>query len=103
MTAFEYAYEPPKIQQALGLSFDRDGLLASKRMSTGQRRGLIYLLGVIKDKTPNTRSPELRVRSSEHDQFVEQLRRVVAGESSTSGDTQAGTDGARNGGVVRTA
>jgi hypothetical protein len=99
MTAFEYAYEPPKVQQVLGLNFDRDGLLASKRMTTEQRRGLMYLLGRFRDKTLNTRSPELRVKSSQHDQFVEQLRRVVTGESGASGNPQAGadTDGPRNG------
>ena len=48
----------------------------------------MYLLGRFKAKTLNTRSPELKARSSEHDAFVEQLRRVVAGEADAS--TSAG-------------
>ena len=88
MTLFEYAYEPPKIQKVLGLAFDKDGLLTSKRMSKGQRRGLMYLLERFKAGTLNTRSPELKAKSSEHDPFVEQLRRVVAGEADTSMDTE---------------
>jgi len=42
MTSFEYAYELPKIRETLGLNFGKDGLLESKRMNAGQRRGLIY-------------------------------------------------------------
>jgi hypothetical protein len=84
MTAFEYAYEPPKIQQALGLSFDRDGLLASKRLSDGQRRGVMYLLECFRAGTLNTRSPELRAKSDQHEPFAEQLRRLVAGEAGDS-------------------
>ena len=43
-------------------------------MSAGQRRGLMYLLGLFKDKKLNTRSPELRASSGAHDPFVEELR-----------------------------
>jgi hypothetical protein len=83
MTSFEYAYERPKIQQVLGLSFDENGRLASKRIGEGQCRGLMYLLARFKDGTLNTRSPELKAKSSEHDSFAEQLRRVV-GEAGAS-------------------
>jgi hypothetical protein len=62
MTSLEYAYEPRKIQEILGLAFDKDGLLTSRRLTEGQRRGLIYLLRRFKDGTLNTRSPELKAR-----------------------------------------
>ncbi len=91
MTSFEYAYELPKIQQVLGLVFNRDGRLTSKRMNEGQRRGLTYLLAQFKDKTLNTRSPELKAKSPEHDPFVEHLRRVVAGEATTAGERDDAT------------
>jgi hypothetical protein len=81
MSSLEYAYAKPKIQHALGLAFNKDGLLASKRMSEGQRIGLMYLLGRFKGKTLHTRSPELMVRSSEHEQFAEELRRLVTGDA----------------------
>jgi len=97
MTTFEYAYERPKIQEALGLKFSKDGLLASKRMSKGQRRGLMYLLQRFQAKTLNTRSPELREKSAEHEPFVEELRRVVAGEAAS--DTNAHGGGADAGGT----
>lgn len=80
MTSLEYAYDQPKIQRVLGLAFDKDGLLASKRMSDEQCRGLFYLLERFRAKTLNTRSPELKARSSEHEPFVEKLRLVVAGD-----------------------
>jgi hypothetical protein len=86
MTSLEYAYDLPKIQQALGLAFSKDGLLESKRISEGQRRGLMYLLGRFKDGTLNTRSPELKAKSKEHDPFAEQLRQLVAGEAEDAFD-----------------
>lgn len=101
MTAFEYAYDLPKIQGALGLQFDRDGRLVSKRLSAGQRSGLIYLLERFRDKTLNTRSGELKARSAQHDPFVELLRRVVDGGQVASGDagsTASGSSGGRSGG-----
>lgn len=81
MTTFEYAYERPRIQQVLSLEFNRDGLLESKRLNDSQCRGLMYLLERFKAGTLNTRSPELKARSSEHEVLVEQLRRVVASET----------------------
>ncbi|RZT81199.1 hypothetical protein EV382_4473 [Micromonospora violae] len=90
MTAFEYAYELPKIRQALGLNFNKDGLLASKKLSEGQRRGLIYLLGEFRAKRLNTRSPELKSSKDEHDTFVDQLRQLVGVvETGTSDATGA--------------
>ncbi len=51
MTSFEYAYAKPKIQEALGLRFSRDGLLESKRLTRGQQRGLLYLLARFKENS----------------------------------------------------
>ena len=56
MSSLEYAYAKPKIQQALGLVFSKDGLLPSTHVSDGQRRALMYLLGLFKDKKLDTRS-----------------------------------------------
>lgn len=97
MTSLEYAYERQKIQAALGLEFDRDGLLVSKRLTESQRRGLMYLLGRFKDGTLNTRSTELKARSNEHENLVEHLRQVVDGgqeasdRSVRSGESDRGT------------
>jgi hypothetical protein len=73
VSSLEYAYGKPKIQQALGLAFSKDGLLPFTQVSEGQRRALMYLLGRFKDKTLDTRSPELMTRSSEHDRLVVRL------------------------------
>ncbi|MCW2138836.1 hypothetical protein BXY51_003385 [Actinoplanes cyaneus] len=86
MTAFEYAYDLPKVQQALGLSFNKDGLLASKRLSAGQRRGLQYLLGRFKARTLNTRSAELQRAKPEHETFAKELARIVAGNNDDAAD-----------------
>lgn len=99
MTSFEYAYELPQIRQVLGLEFGKDGLLASKRLSAGQRRGLIYLLERFKAGTLNTRSAELRAKSDQHGPFVEQLRRVVTGK--TEATTTAEHDGTASAGSGR--
>lgn len=93
MTSFEYAYERPKIQQVLGLTFGKDGLLTSRRVSDAQSRGLIYLLERFKAGTLNTRSPELKEKSSAHDPFVEQLRQVVAGEVNSATPANPQDDG----------
>lgn len=81
MTVFEYAYSRKRIQSALGLVFTQDGLLVSKEISDGQKRGLIYLLQRFKEKSLNTRSPELMEKNAkEHEAFAELLRRIVAGD-----------------------
>lgn len=80
MTAFEYAYRPKTLRAALGLQFDRDGLLASKKLSVGQRRAITYILQRLRDRTLNTRSPELIAKYDEHEEFVELLRDMVAGQ-----------------------
>lgn len=98
MTSFEYAYELPRIRGVLGLEFSKDGLLTSKRLSAGQRRGLIYLLARFKAGTLNTRSAELRAKSDQHGPFVEQLQRVVTGKTGTATIVENdGTDSAGNG------
>lgn len=90
MTSLEYAYERPKIQDALGLHFQDNGLLENKRPSAGQTRGLVYLLGQIRSGRINTRSPELRAKAPEHDAFVAQLQAVVAGRPARSVDPDGG-------------
>lgn len=82
MTTFEYAYTPKKIHSALGLEFTKDGLLTSRQITAGQRRGLLYLLKRFKDNTLNTRSPELIAKNTEqHEKLAELLRGIVAGDS----------------------
>ena len=88
MTSLEYAYELPKIRQVLGLKFTKYGLLTSRRISAGQRHGLIYLLERFRARTLNTRSLELKAKNSAHDPFVEQLRQVVAGEADAASDAE---------------
>lgn len=95
MSSLEYAYESPKIQKTLGLSFDKDGFLSSKQMDAGQQRGLMYLLGRFKAGTLNTRSLEFKPKSDQHEPFVELLRRIVAGEGAVT-DAFNGSSGARN-------
>jgi len=81
MSSLEYAYGKPKIQQALGLVFSKDGILPISQVSEGQRRALMYLLERFKDKTLDTRSPELMTRNKEHEALVAELARLVAGDS----------------------
>lgn len=86
MSSLEYAYSKPKIQQALGMVFTKDGLLPSTQVSEGQRRALMYLLGRFRDKSLDTRSLELMIKSPAHVDFAEELARMAAGEADSSGD-----------------
>lgn len=89
MTSFEYAYERPRIQAALGISFDSQGLLTSTKLSADARRGMMYLLQRFKDGTLNTRSAELKERNPAHPIFVEEeLKPVISGEAETTSDTE---------------
>jgi hypothetical protein len=94
MSSLEYAYAKPKIQQALGLVFSKDGLLPSTHVSDGQHRALMYLLGLFRDNRLDTRSPELRASSDQHDAFAEELRRLVDGSVANSTPTGPGASGA---------
>ena len=94
MSSLEYAYAKPKIQQALGLVFSKNGLLPSTHVSDGQRRALMYLLGLFRDKRLDTRSPELRASSDLHDAFAEELRRLVDGSVADTAPAGPGASGA---------
>ncbi|GAA1546751.1 hypothetical protein GCM10009827_078660 [Dactylosporangium maewongense] len=92
MTSFEYAYDLPRVQQLLGLSFGKDGLLASKQLTDGQRRGLEHLLRRFQAKTLNTRSLELRVSGTKADQFIVELQRWVDGEVDEASEIEDSSD-----------
>jgi hypothetical protein len=90
MTSLEYAYDRPKICAVLGLKFDAQGLLATKRLTADQRRGMMHLLGRFKSGTLNTRSPELKANAPEHETLVATLERIVNGQGSGGGSTSTG-------------
>ena len=85
MSAFEYAYRDKGIASAIGVEFDKDGLLlprtmtpekiasklASKTLST-----LEYLVAEFRAGRLNTRSPEFRKGSPQHTSFVNRLNGV---------------------------
>jgi len=104
-SSLEYAYTKPKIQRALGMVFTQDGLLPSKHVSDGQRRALMYLLGLFRDKKLDTRSVELRASSEQHQAFADELRRIVEGNEpdaapapgNTGSSQQSGGQGAGTG------
>lgn len=96
MSSLEYAYDRPMICEVLGLKFNAQGLLETKRLTAGQRRGMMYLLGRFKSGTLNTRSPELKATGTPHDTLVAALSRIVSGDSS-GGDSSASTGGDQSG------
>ncbi len=98
MTSLEYAYDRPKICEVLGLKFNSQGLLETKRLTADQRRGMMYLLARFKSGTLNTRSPELKASRPEHETFIEQLDRLVNGGSPSSGGGASPTGGGQAGG-----
>ena len=90
MTAFEYVYEKRQVQDALGISFDKDGMLASKKLNKKQQNAFIYVLQRLKEGTLNTRSPELKVRGPEHKPFVGLLAQIVSGIAPSPGSPDTG-------------
>ena len=100
MTPFQYAYERPRIQEALGFSFGVDERLVSKKLTVGQTRGMAFLLEQIRSGVLNTRSPEFKEKAPEHEAFVETLKGIVAGtaagraaSSSSEGTRGSGGEG----------
>lgn len=96
MTSLEYAYDRPEICAVLGLKFNAQGQLETKRLTAGQRRAMLYLLGRFKSGTLNTRSRELRRNTPELEGLVANLKRIVdddgPGSGSSSGGSQSGTN-----------
>lgn len=102
MTSFEYVYEKRQVQDALGISFDKDGMLASKKMNKKQQAAFVYVLQRLKEGTLNTRSPELKVRGPEHKPFVDLLAQMVSDAApppgtAGGGSVAAGTDDSHEG------
>ena len=86
MTSFEYVYEKRQVQEALGISFDKNGMLSSKKLGVGQQAAFMYILKRLKAGTLNTRSPELKVRGEAHKPFVALLAQMVSGNVGPRGE-----------------
>ena len=82
MSAFEYAYRNKDIAVAIGVEFDKEGMLLP-RTSTPEKiaaklpkrklGALEYLVGEFRAGRLNTRSPEFKKRSDDHEPFVNRL------------------------------
>lgn len=105
MSAFEYAYKVKEIAAAIGLSFDRDGLL-DPRTKTPERIGkaiggdqlaaLEYLVSEFRAERLNTRSLELKRGTPEQAALIARLEgRSPAADASDEDD---GDGGGRTGG-----
>ncbi len=98
MSSLEYAYESPRIQDVLGLTFDKDGHITSGKPSDGQARVWIYLLERFKAKTLNTRSLEFKARDPKHLEFVADLQAIAGVGVDAPEDSGSGGDGSSSGG-----
>lgn len=85
MSAFEYAYRSKDIAAAIGVEFDRDGMLLPRsstpekiafKLPTKKLSTLAYLVEEFRAGRLNTRSPEFKKRGDEHQQFVDRLNEV---------------------------
>lgn len=111
MSAFEYAYRNKDIASAIGVEFDRDGMLLP-RSSTPEKiasklpqkelDALEYLVGEFRAGRLNTRSPEFKKRSNDHQPFLNRLNGISTpalatptppAVSSPPGPPQGGTGG----------
>jgi hypothetical protein len=96
MSAFEYAYRRDDIADAIGVHFDKDGLLLptgkapeeiAAALTRDQRSALEYLVEGFRANHWNTRSAEFREGTDEHRELVARLR----GEEAPSGNDAAGS------------
>lgn len=104
MSAFEYAYKVKEIAAAIGLSFDRDGLI-EPRTKTPERIGkalggdqlvaLEHLVSEFRAERLNTRSPEFKRGASEQASLIARLegRSSDPDPKDGDGDGSAGTSG----------
>lgn len=85
MSAFEYAYRSKDIASAIGVEFDKDGLLLPRTLSPEKiaakltkkkLRALEYLVGEFRAGRLNTRSPEFKKRSQDYQDLVDRLNGV---------------------------
>lgn len=87
MSAFEYAYRGKDISAAIGVEFDKDGML-EPRTSTPEKiasnlpkkklAALQFLVEEFRAGRLNTRSPEFKKRSEHYQPFVNRLNGVTA-------------------------
>lgn len=101
MSAFEYAYRNKDIASAIGVEFDKDGMLLPRtsspekiaaKLPKEKLGALEYLVGEFRAGRLNTRSPEFKKRSDQHQPFVDRLNGVSA--PSVTASTQPSTPSA---------
>lgn len=92
MSAFEYAYRNKDIASAIGVEFDKEGRLLPRastpekiatKLPKKQLEALEYLVGEFRAGRLNTRSPEFKKRSADHESFVNRLDGVSTPISSS--------------------
>jgi hypothetical protein len=107
MSAFEYAYRSKEIASAIGVEFDKDGLLVPRTFSPeaiatnlpeNGLSALEYLVSEFRAGRLNTRSPEFKKRSEEYSQLLARLSSTSMSASShapsnTSSRPVSSTDG----------
>lgn len=87
MSAFEYAYLKAGIAAAIGIKFDKSGMLLpltstpesiALNLPENNLRALEYLIGEFRAKRLNTRSAEFKTRGDAHQPFVDHLNRIAS-------------------------
>lgn len=82
MSVFEYAYRNKDIAAAIGVAFDKDGLLVppsllpdkiAAQLPRAHLAALEYLIGEFRAERLNTRSPEFKQRSDAHRMLLDRL------------------------------
>lgn len=100
MSAFEYAYRSKEIAAAIGVEFDKDGMLLPRsstpeqiasRLQKRKLSILEYLVGEFRADRLNTRSPELKKRDKAHEKFVNSLNNKPTQDTPTSAGSTAGS------------
>ena len=118
MSAFEYAYRSKEIASAIGVEFDKDGMLLPRastpekiavKLTKKKLNALEYLVSEFRAGRLNTRSPEFKKRNQEYQSLVDRLNGVSTAappqpapptppvQPTPSGPSQGGASGAPGG------
>lgn len=114
ISSLEYVYRKPAIRALAGLDHDSDGMLKNRKLSGGTLRVVRRLIADLKAGVLNTRTPKLKTKSKEYDDYLAELAALAGnarantnpgpaggagGQSESSGgaDTAGGSDSGQGG------
>lgn len=92
ISSLEYVYRKPAIRALAGLDHDSDGMLKNRKLSGGALRVVRRLIADLKAGILNTRTPILKTKSREYNEYVAKLA-ALAGNAPSATNPAPGASG----------